>query len=115
MRQLAASKATSPGADPGIFDWWVLVQRGLSANTGRHWPGKYFFASRGEQIIGGHQKTIKIFEQTSGLIGGGPDPLVPPPGSTTVVSLLISILSTVSSFIFKFVPDQQAQNNCVKL
>ena len=40
MRQLAASKATSPGADPGIFDWWVLVQRGLSANTGRHWRGK---------------------------------------------------------------------------
>ena len=41
MRQLAASKATSPGADPGNFDWWVLVQRGLSANTGRHWRGKY--------------------------------------------------------------------------
>ena len=70
MTQLAASKATSPGADPGIFDWWVLVQKGLSANTGRHWRGKYFFASRGEQIIGGHQKKIKIFEQASGLIGG---------------------------------------------
>ena len=80
MRQLAASKATSPGADPGIFDWWVLVQRGLSANTGRHWRGKYFFASRGEQIIGGHQKTIKIFEQTSGLIGaGGSGPPSPSP------------------------------------
>ena len=49
-------------------------------NTGRHWRGKYFFASRGEQIIGGHQKTIKIFEQASGLIGeglGDPDRSLP--------------------------------------
>ena len=62
MTQLAASKATSPRADPGNFDWWVqtLVQKGLSVNTGRHWRGKYFFASRGEPIIGGHQRTIKF-------------------------------------------------------
>ena len=57
MTQLAASKATSPGADPGSFDWWVqtLVQKGLSVNTGCHWRGKYCFASRGEHITGGYQ------------------------------------------------------------
>ena len=62
MAQLTASKATSPEADPGIFDWGIqtLVQKGLSVNTGRRWRGKYF-ASRGEQIIGGYQKTIKFF------------------------------------------------------
>ena len=61
MAQLTASKATSPGADPGIFDWGIqtLVQKGLSVNTGRRWRGKYF-ASRGEQIIGGYQNTIKF-------------------------------------------------------
>ena len=58
MTQLAASKAATPGADPGIFDWGVqtLVQKGLDVNTGRRWHGKYCFASRGEQIIGGYQK-----------------------------------------------------------
>ena len=54
----------------------ILVQKGLlnyfaanyfshrrprvsqSVNDGRRWRGKYCFASGGEQIIGGHQKTI---------------------------------------------------------
>ena len=72
------------GAAPGIFDWgWgggvqTLVQKGLlnffvanyfsqrrprvsrSVNADRRWRGKYCFASRGEQIIGGYPKTISF-------------------------------------------------------
>ena len=34
------------------------VRVSQSVNAGRQWRGKYCFASRGEQIIGGYQKTI---------------------------------------------------------
>ena len=31
-----------------------------SVNAGRRWRGKYCFASKGEQIIGGYPKTINF-------------------------------------------------------
>ena len=68
------------GADPGIFYWGggganfgsgrtveffcdqLRKQRrprvSLFVNASLHWCGKYCFASRGEQIIGGFPKTI---------------------------------------------------------
>ena len=84
----------------------------------RRWRGKYCFASRDEQIIGGlefslgakyNTRFIKKFsqlnsdiqsyrckdfslKQVSGLMGG-PDPLDPPPGSATAL-VPFDILST---------------------
>ena len=69
------------GADPGIFYWGVqtLVPKGLlnffvasyfsrrrlrvaqSVIASCRWRGKYCFACRGEQIIGGYPKTITFF------------------------------------------------------
>ena len=57
------------GADPGSRNFCgkltlsdrddhVFLQ---SVNAGRRWHGKYGFASRGEQIIGGYPKTITFF------------------------------------------------------
>ena len=52
----------------GLFDFFVenyFSQRrpyvSQSVNAGRRWRGKYCFASRGKQIIGGCPKTITFF------------------------------------------------------
>ena len=75
------------GGGPGLFDWGtqILVQKGLlnfflanyfsqrrrvsqPVKTGRRWRGKYCFANRGEQIIGGYPKNNYIFEYPCNLV-----------------------------------------------
>ena len=43
------------------YFWQRRPRVSQSVNTGRRWRGKYCFASRGEQIIGGCSKTIAFY------------------------------------------------------